>query len=920
MAQAVFAALVQTGIAIATGGSLAFGQLVGYQAFLAWTATYAVLGAVSRSLFGQPAFDTMEGTNFNVRDPASTRKIIYGKVRIGGTIVFFNTSDTDNNFLHMVIAVAGHEIESFEEVYFGEEKVWENGSYLNNWDDHCRLNFHKGDQTTADSDLVTAATGFTNDHKLLDTAYIYARLDYDAEKFDSGVPNISCVIKGKKVYNPATQTTEWSDNPALILNDYLKDSKYGLGEVDANIDATALSTAQTICDGDISIGSGNTQKRYTCNGILDSASSIKANIENILSSMIGSMHYTDGKFYMLAHSYRTPHADAVTDDILVSPISVATKRSRATLYNTVKGKFIWEDANYVLSDYPAQVDSSYSTADGEEIALDLTLPMTTDSIRAQRLAFLTLEKSRQQMSISLEMNLTGLKYKVGDNIKVVHDRFGWTTNSPKIFEITNFTLVPDANRGLVVKVEAVENSDVEANWSVAKQQTVTLPAVPTVYTGVDVVPVTNVYRYNPTDNTKDIRIVWTGVEQSDGVTPYETYFSHYEVEYTNSVSSTSGHGTFETNNTYIELEHKGYSRHQITHTYKVYAVNTRGHRSTPVTVTRTTEGAQTGTTQTLVDDPRLGNYVEGTFENPTIAQLNELVAEKGIQIYNGLEVTYLQVDSNNVVINSIEYEWQSNNVFLQVADANNQIEVDAITADEILTNGDFSNGLTNWANNSPVPAITVTNGQLNLPDWLSTKFVYTGVDTRVVAPVNLSFDIVSFSGSNAIKVQLYNGSTYAIIAEQSYSTTGTKSLTFTPEGNSLLAIVGTVVNTGDGPDVTIDNVSAKYVAQNAIQKYRFYLPKSVTATVTFTHTETDKIGMTDNGVTETYTGFSGANLVHEGRKYVEVTLERAATSAGFSQFTTTITANWTETESLDGVLNTISKESVIEKEFTARVS
>ena len=202
---------------------------------------------------------------------------------------------------------------------------------------------------------------------------------------------------------------------------------------------------------------------------------------------------------------------------------------------------------------------------------------------------------------------------------------------------------------------------------------------------------------------------------------------------------------------------------------------------------------------------------------------------------------------------------------------------------------------------------------------INTKFVYTSIDTRAVGDVTISLDIVSISGP-AVKVQIYNGANYLVIAEQSYNTTGTKSFTFSPEGGCLFAIVGSVPNAGSGTDVTIDNVSAKYVPQNAIQKYRFYLPESVTETVTFTHAETDKIGMTDSGVTETYTGFSGANLVHQGRKYVEVTLERDASSAGFSQFTTTITANWTETELLDGVLNTISKESVIEKEFTARVS
>ena len=133
MAVSAFAALVSTvSTALAGGAFTLFGTAVsGFTYFAAFTATYAVLGAISRELFDQPKFDSMNGINFNVRDPAATRKIVYGKCRIGGTIVFFNTSDTDNNYLHMVLAVAGHEIESYESVYFGETKVWENGNYIN---------------------------------------------------------------------------------------------------------------------------------------------------------------------------------------------------------------------------------------------------------------------------------------------------------------------------------------------------------------------------------------------------------------------------------------------------------------------------------------------------------------------------------------------------------------------------------------------------------------------------------------------------------------------------------------------------------------------------------------------------------------------------------------------------------------------
>jgi hypothetical protein len=45
------------------------------------------------------------------RNPVAARNIVYGQTRVGGTIVYQQTSGTDNNRLHNVIALAGHEIE-----------------------------------------------------------------------------------------------------------------------------------------------------------------------------------------------------------------------------------------------------------------------------------------------------------------------------------------------------------------------------------------------------------------------------------------------------------------------------------------------------------------------------------------------------------------------------------------------------------------------------------------------------------------------------------------------------------------------------------------------------------------------------------------------------------------------------------------
>ena len=76
----------------------------------------------------------------------------------------------------------------------------------------------------------------------------YRFITYDADQFAQGLPNISTIIRGKKVWNPVYSSPVWSDNPALCIRDYLTDSKYGLGESSSNILSSSVSTALGICN------------------------------------------------------------------------------------------------------------------------------------------------------------------------------------------------------------------------------------------------------------------------------------------------------------------------------------------------------------------------------------------------------------------------------------------------------------------------------------------------------------------------------------------------------------------------------------------------------------------------------------------------------------------------------------------------
>lgn len=896
MGIAAFSALVATGMAAIGGaGFMLFGTAVSaFTYFIGMTATFSVLGAISKSLFSQPSMDTQNGINFNSRDPAATRKIIYGKCRIGGTIVFFNTSDTNNNFFHVVIAVAGHEINAFKEVYFGNTKVWENGSYIVDedndidWEDHCLLKFHKGDQTTADSDLVLAATGFTNDHKLLDTAYIYARLDYDAQVYVSGVPNISCVVEGKKVFDPREVTHDINDdstwgfstNPALIAYDYLRDQKYGLGEDDANIDVPSVTAAANDCDDTITITDG-TQKRYECSGILDSGSTIKDNLEDILSSMMGSIHYSGGKFHVLAGMYRDAHSDAIGVDIITSPIQVTTKRSRNTLFNTVKGRFVSEENNYVISDFPKQDDSSFVTEDGEELVMDLPLPMTTNNVRAQRIAKLTLKQSRLQMSISLQLNLEGLKYKVGDTVAINYDRFSWAN---KEFTITRLQVIPDAEKGLVVDIEATEADETTHDWSADEASEFEVTEDVDVYRGTEVVAPTNLRLYSVHDfnpyGRGTVQAVWDGVLEADGADPHEVYFSHYLVEYTDNGTGDYHDVTIETvvpnAQVRVDQSRKGTTLGTIT----VRAVNVRGFRSDPITISFTRE------IQLEPYAQNLDNRVFGTQADPTPVYLSELALEAGIDLINGTELLYIYVDGNGFELGSQEYVFDTQEL-TAIPDLNRTAQVDSITHQNILYDQFFNDD--NWTDQSGGKWF-VSSGLLQCSDAGVSHFIYSFVQAEA-GEHTVQFTILS--NDEDLGFVILDSTTFTpLFTDISIEGTGLITRTVTVQGNFYIAFQGS----GTNPvTASIDNLIIKPVENvaNASQKFKFVA--STQNEVTWSFSASNRVNITDTGVSTIWNGFSGANLrTAENQPYVTAELLRSATSTGFSSQDVTVTAQWEE--------------------------
>ena len=406
-----------------------------------------------------------------IKQPTVARRMIYGETRVSGVLGFAESTE-DDKYLHLVILMASHEVNSIGEIYINDTAITLDGNgnctapaqYAN----LIRINKHLGSPTqAADTDLIAESNGkWTAEHKLSGIAYVYARLEFDADAFPNGLPNISAIVQGKKLYDPRTSTTIYSTNPALAIRDYLTDNIYGFNASSDEIDDTSFTTAANICDESVALSGGGTESRYTINGTFESNGSPKQILENLLTAMGGSVIYSNGTFKTKAAKYVTPTVTLDEGDLRGS-IALQSRRSRRDNYNAVKGVFTSPDNNYIAADYPAFTSTTFQNEDnGDQVFLDLDLPYTTSSSMAQRLAKIALFRNRQQVTLDMPCKLKAFQLNVGDTVSINNTRFGF---SSKVFEVAewNIAFENDGNGVPIMGVDLVLrelNSEVY-NWN-----------------------------------------------------------------------------------------------------------------------------------------------------------------------------------------------------------------------------------------------------------------------------------------------------------------------------------------------------------------------------------------------------------------------------------------------------------------------
>ncbi|MCP4597801.1 phage tail protein [Neptuniibacter sp.] len=513
------------------------------------TAYYSYTEAKKAQKKAKEASEAAAGVLITDESTNAAIPVIYGKRRVGGTRVYMTTSgDKRHKYLYMAIVLAEGMVEKISNIEIDnipytddDNNVIQNNRWTNYYGEGDRHVYHEtfvGNDSQAitsnginiikesmrteapekDWAWIEVATQEQIDNFTLSgLAAICLRLEwhYDPAKNPfQGVPNITALVHGKRVYDPRKDSTnaaydaslgvsnhrqtnvhswEWSDNYALCLRDYMTAERYGKGLAGDVVDDVAI--AQTATDLDsfkvtpYSGGPSNHQL-FKCNAVVDTNEKIFDNIGEFLLNCRGYIPYINGSYSLFVDQASANQFDITPDHIvggirIVGPkkedkfnqISV-TFPDEATDYQT--NSAVWPDP---ASDNPtsianpagglyteAELSQVWQDADGELLVDEVDLNMTTDIYQAKDMARIFALRSRDAVKVSLTCTAELMDVAPADVVTLTHPTPGW---SAKPFQVENYTLNDEGT----VALQLIEYNESIYTYDPAPEQIIPNPVI-----------------------------------------------------------------------------------------------------------------------------------------------------------------------------------------------------------------------------------------------------------------------------------------------------------------------------------------------------------------------------------------------------------------------------------------------------------
>lgn len=378
-------------------------------------------------------------------DPDAPRKLVFGETALATDMLYSEPSGEDQEFVDYIIAVAAHRVESIDEIWLDDQKLWTaaggvQGVYAGYASVIVRTEGSAANAITINSGAVWNAA----DCHMTGCAYIHLRIKRIGNDKKATSPFVGgltgrMTIKGKGIpcYDPRKDDTrggfgphraddqdtwEFTNNHALHTLTALLgwringELSVGGGVSPDRIDMADFIMAANICDEDVALADGGTQKRYEGGGVFSDEDATTAITDVLCQAMHAELRDVNGRIgvRMKVNDLSGPMVHLGPEDVL----GAYTWTSHLSLHeapNIIRGRFTDPSDASLFQMVPAS-EVRLPAIDGNNRALTLDLPTVQDPIRARRILKQALLRARHGGSFEADFGFRAWGLRPGDPV------------------------------------------------------------------------------------------------------------------------------------------------------------------------------------------------------------------------------------------------------------------------------------------------------------------------------------------------------------------------------------------------------------------------------------------------------------------------------------------------------------------------
>jgi hypothetical protein len=421
---------------------------------------------------------------------------IVGEYATPGQLIYINEKDGGTNIpqslLVMVVQLSCMPVDSVSnEIFISNERCtldmsetfsggfYAVSEYVKGTDDggYCSMKFHLGGQTTADSWLLANFGSdpdrpWTNSMFLPGCAYAVIRCWYSNRGIWAGMPTFRFVVRGTPVYDPRKDSTVGGSGPQRRNNRstwtysanakvieynthigfrYGGDHVWGGTAEPYRLPLEYWFAAMNACDETIERKDGTSIKRYRIGAEISLDDEPNNFISEINKSCDGYTTEYGGTYKTWCGAPGLPVGTITDADWLISE-DMETNRfqGREQTFNTCYATYPEPRQMWEVKEAPRYVNADALAEDGEELPLDLPLPLVTENNQVQRLTRSAIWDSRRQVTHSGVLPPLAYIYEPFDVLAYQSFDFGYD-GSGKRFMLASGEDMPNVNQQVLLR-------------------------------------------------------------------------------------------------------------------------------------------------------------------------------------------------------------------------------------------------------------------------------------------------------------------------------------------------------------------------------------------------------------------------------------------------------------------------------------